>query len=679
MKGAGPRIGGILIGLGLVAGLGWAQTPTEARLHPSSSTSGDSNESPVRKFVQEGIAIEFSMEHVLPAQRGSRQYQEGDLTTFRFAITDTTTETPLSGVFPAAWMDFRPEGDAPTDPKICKDKVEAFVGGSLLTPPELDLNTYYVLALNNDATVSVVDPLFGYGTTKLLSMLFLESPGEDWVLTPDQSTLFISMPKSGRVAVADTAGWKVTENLEVCPMPSRMALQPDSRFLWVGCNAPREGFEGSGVAVIDVQRPAVVKEIGTGRGPHEIAFSMDDRYAFVTNQADGTLSVIDIRKLEKIDDIEVGGLPVSLDFSTVGQAVYIVDQVSGTVLAVDAESLRQTGRLQLEPGLTQIRFEPKGRFGFILNSARDKLQIVDASTNRVIQSADMQKGPDQVSFSDELAYVRHRDSELVLMIPLDQVGREGAPLPVIDFPGGQTPFGKGSAPSLANSIVQAPGANAVLGSNPVDRVIYYYREGMAAPMGQFQNYGRQPRAVLAVDRSLKERRPGVYETTAALRQPGLYDVAFFLDSPRTIHCFPVRVDPNPALARERAKRKPVDIEPLVGRRTLPVGGREALVFRLTDPLTGEPKAALQDVTVLSFRAPGVDQKRQKAEDRGDGVYEVVFAPDHPGVYYVFLACPSLGLDFNKSPFVTLRVTGDAGPPSPDPGRDESHRSQGRRN
>ena len=34
------------------------------------------------------------------------------------------------------------------------------------------------LALNEDATISVVDPLFGYGNSKLLTMVFLKSPGD---------------------------------------------------------------------------------------------------------------------------------------------------------------------------------------------------------------------------------------------------------------------------------------------------------------------------------------------------------------------------------------------------------------------------------------------------------------------------------------------------------------------
>ena len=113
------------------------------------------------------------------------------------------------------------------------------------------------------------------------------------------------------------------------------------------------------------------------------------------------------------------------------------------------------------------------------------------------------EGPDQISFTDELAYVRHRDSEVVLMIPLDEIGVEGRVVPLVDFPGGQHPLGWTSRPSLADAIVQASGAYAVLIANPGDRMIYYYQEGMAAPMGSFMNYGHEPRAVLVVERNLR--------------------------------------------------------------------------------------------------------------------------------------------------------------------------------
>ena len=124
----------------------------------------------------------------------------------------------------------------------------------------------------------------------------------------------------------------------------------------------------------------------------------------------------------------------------------------------------------------------------------NRLYILDAAKNRIVQTAAMKEGPDQVTFSDELAYVRHRGSEVVLMIPLSQVGEEDRAVPVVDFPGGQNPPGRGTRPSPADGIVRAPGATAVLVANAPDRAIYFYMEGMAAPMGSFQNYGREPRA-----------------------------------------------------------------------------------------------------------------------------------------------------------------------------------------
>src|ERR1041384_427730 len=66
-------------------------------------------------------------------------------------------------------------------------------------------------------------------------------------------------------------------------------------------------------------------------------------------------------------------------------------------------------------------------------------------------------------------------------------------------------------------------------------MIYYYSEGRAAPMGNFQNYRRVPRAVKVVDRSLREEARGIYSTTARLPKEGVYNVSLLLDSPRVVN------------------------------------------------------------------------------------------------------------------------------------------------
>ncbi len=630
----------------------------------TSSTDNDSaNDPSANRMIHEGIGVELEIEPVTARPSAEGDLREGDTVNVRFRISDTNTQTPLSGVYPAAWMDRRTD-DEGDEPKSCRDKVQAFIGGSLFAPPELDLNVYYVLALNSDPTISVVDPLFGFGTTKLLDMIFLDSPGEDWVLSEDQMTLYVSLPDTNQLAVTSTALWEVVTNLAVGPRPSRLALQADGRYLWVGFDGPRDGI--SGITIVDTAGPSgprVVKNILTGRGHHEIALSDDDRVAFVTNQMDGTLSVIDVATLEVVNTITVGREPVSVAFSPVASAAYVVSRADGVIVAVDARSRKEVARIETDSGLGQIRFAPGGQLGFVVNTQFDTVQILDVASNRIIQTADVEDGPDQVTFSDHLAYVRHQASETVLMIPLEQIGTEGAPVPLIDFPGGQKPFGRGSRPSPADGIVQAPGATAVLVANPADKTIYFYKEGMAAPMGNFQNYNRQPRAVLAVDRSLEEREPGNYETTATLRRPGVYDLAFFLDSPQTIHCFEVEVKPNLALEAQRQSLKPIKVQPMIGDRVLArgdrvdltVGEKIVLDFKLMDPVTREPRSDLSDVTVLTFRSPGRNQQRRTARQVASGVYRIEVEPTEAGVYYAYVESDSARLTFNRSTQVILVV------------------------
>ena len=259
-----------------------------------------------------------------------------------------------------------------------------------------------------------------------------------------------------------------------------------------------------------------------------------------------------------------------------------------------------------------------------------------------------------MAFSDELAYVRHAGSGTVLMIPLDTVGEEGAPVPVVDFPGGQRPPSDSGPPAAADAIVQAPGASAVLVANPADGVIYYYKEGMAAPMGSFRNYGREPRAVQVVDRSLRERGRGGYETVVQLRRPGEYDLVFYLDTPATVRCFPFTVAENPEILRaERANR--LDLS-LVDAELRLVPGRTVTVeVQARDPETGALRADVDDLRALVFLAPGIWQRRETVERLGGGRYAVTFTPPEEGLYYLFFESATVGMSLQRSPSIVLEA------------------------
>jgi YVTN family beta-propeller protein len=600
----------------------------------------------------EGLRIEAEITPLDP-DRQPGEYREGDAVNVTFRISDTTTDTPLPGLFPAAWMDLIPDS-AQEGPDSCQEKIEGYVGGTLLAVPEVDLNVYYVLALNEEATISVVDPLFGFGGSKLLSMVFLRSPGFDWVANSDDTLVFVSMPDSGRVAVVDTASWKVIHEIETGGRPSRLAIQPDGRYLWVG-DAGGPGVSKSAAAIVDLQKMEILARVTAGAAGHHLAFSADSRYAYILSEQAGTLSVFDIPSLKPVVRLNIGPLPVSMAYSDVADTLYISEADAGVIVVIDGREHTELTRIPAQIGISELKIAPGGRLGFAVNPQTDEVYIFDTSLNRIIQTGDVLKAPAHIAFTDELAYIQHRGSELVLMIPLKQVGVPGAPVPTIDFSGGQQPFGVLAHPTAAASIVQAPGATAVLVANPSDKMIYFYKEGMAAPMGSFSNYDRIPRAVTVIDRSLSERgATGSYSTAVQLRRPGRYDLAFFLDAPRLTQCFEFEVEANPELERQRQAALGAHVEFLHEGGKVTVGEEVTVQFRLTHPLSGEPLVA-KDVQVLTFLVPGTWQKRHAAVSLGDGLYEVAFVPQQEGIYRVLVQALSLKLVLNKSPSLGLEA------------------------
>lgn len=596
-------------------------------------------------LTQNSATVRLTLEHVDRTRKTSEPLQEGEPVLIRVRLSDTATDSPLTGASPAAWIDRKP-GHEKTTAEQCAGKIKRFAEGSTFSRTEIDLTSFFVVIMNADATLLVVDPRFGYGDTRLLALVQLESPAEDWALTPDGTRLFVSMPVAGKIAAVDTASWKVVGSISALRHAAKTAVQPDGAYVWVAYGADEDQ---SGVAVIDARTLKEVARIPTGRGYHQVSFSPDSSFAFVTNPKDGTLSVIDVRTLSRIKDIEVGAKPASIAYSSLANALYVANEGDGTIVAIDGKEHNILARMTAAPGLGQIRFAPGGRFGLVVNPSNDLVYVVDASSNRIVQQGKLDKGPDQIAFTNKQAHVRHRGSDAILMISLDTLGEESTALKVADFTGGRHNPGQMSRPTPADGIVQASGENGVLVANPGDKAVYFYMEGAAAPMGNFSTYGHEPRAVLAVDRNLIEKSPGVYETTAKLPIAGSYDLAFLLDQPRIISCFDLPIAPDPQLARLRPpqlkieKRVPASAE---------AGKPLRVSFRLTFANTGQADTDAKDVVIL-ITAPGTWQRREVAQHTGNGVYTADFIVPDPGVYTVFLAVPSQGLSYAQCASITV--------------------------
>jgi DNA-binding beta-propeller fold protein YncE len=589
------------------------------------------------KQTDRGINVELS---VRSAAQAASPLREAEPAHFTVTLSDETTGTKLAGVYPNVWM-VRHAPIGADESKRCSAAVASLLTGGFGNPAALDLNIYYVVALNTDGSITVVDPHFSYGGTQLLGMLQLDAPGYDWTLASDDNRLFVSVPKSNRVAVIDTVRWKLLARIDAGPNPRRV-VSGDGRMVWVATER--------GVAAISAADAKVVATVGAGRGEHDLA--LVDNFLIATNHDDASATIVDTRRNATVGTVPTGPAPISIAVSPLSSMAYVAS-ADGTVTVIDPKRQKAIATMHAKAGLTQVRMAPGGRFAFLPNPKEDVVQIVDTASNRVIQTGAIDAGPFDVNFSESLAYVRRLRSETVQMVPLAGIGKEGEAVPVVDFPAGEQPFGKAPSHTAAAGIVGAPGESAVIIANPADKHVYYYKEGMAAPIGHFSNYGHAAQAVLVIDRSMKESR-GAYATTAVLPAAGDYDVAVFVNQPRVVSCFRMSVAESPALAAKKLGA-PVLIEQLVSDRVIPTGAATRLAFRLKDPATQEPREGLTDASILIMQAGGSWYHRQPLAAAERGVYATEFTPPAAGVYYVYVGCPSIGLKTSNPQYLTIEA------------------------
>jgi YVTN family beta-propeller protein len=602
-----------------------------------------------------GVNVDFTL---TPVEGGTaaQPLKAGDLAEIAFRITSADSGEPLRSAYPGVWVDIAKAWQAKDrSPAQCEDRVSLYLQGLVGIRPQIDLNSYYVMVLNRDPSISVIDPVVGIsGITSLYTTIQLERPGADWAKDELEQWMYVSMPAAGKIAVVDLDTFKVEMNISVGDKPTRVALQPDERYLWIGNNAT-DGSDG-GVTVVDTVERKVVATIPTGAGHHEIAFSPDDRYAFVSNRDAGTVSIIDVQRLERVRDIDTGGVPLALAASPASGSVYVVDGESGTITVIDSRSLDLSTRIETKAGLGPLRFSEDGRWGVAVNPSANEAYVIDAASGRLAHTLPVPGKPYKVSMSPSFAYIRALDSERVSMINLTQLSREGE-LVVTNFAAGSTAPGKAMDISIADSIVPAVNEAAVLVVSPADATVYYYMEGMNAPMGAFRNYGHAPRAVEVANRALKETEPGLYTATVRVPASGTFDVAYLNESPRFMHCFSFEASPNPEVQNAY---KPMDVDFLMEKRRVSAGNTKNLRFRITDPRTGQPRTDVEDATVLYYRAPNFGRTTVPARHVGDGIYEAELDFKQAGAYYVFVESRSEKMKYQDLDYLTLMAVRNEG-------------------
>lgn len=623
--------------------------PVNTTKKPDAAASKTPPSTITQRMEHEGIAVDFSLvaAPVEGGKPGALVAGADAVATFR--VTDARTGQPVVGLHPNAWLSSRLSSAAPTTETQCKDKIRTFMGGLLSARADLDLNSYLLMSLNHDRTLTFTNPQVSFSKTKLESIIPLPANGADFVLNKTKDRLFVTLPEKSAVLVIDTITRKIidTVNIEGGHKPMRIALEPDGSHVWVG-------LDGSPlVAVIDTVTGKLARIVSVGAGLHNIAFTGDSRFAYVSNSTADTVTAIDTATLAKVADIPVGKTPVPVAFSAASGLVYVASLNGGSVTAIDPAKQSVAATIPLARGIVALGFEPRGRFALVVNQLDSTVTVIDASTNKVIGGTNVAKSPDQVTFTNRYAYLRGTASEKFSLIELDKLGKEK--VTAVDVQAGQrAPSTMPDDLGVASMIVPTPEGNSVMIAHAPDQMIYFYVEGMMAPMGTLSNYKRRPRGILLLDRSLTEVAPGTYATPIKLSRAGSYDVPVLINENRIAHCFQADVGKSPNSPANEEKSTIVVAAAFAGQE-FKSGAGVPLKLKLTDSITGQPLAGLGDVQVLVFEPPGVWQQRQWAKEVGAGEYEITQVFPHAGVFNVMVRVSSRGVTFADLPFTPVVI------------------------
>ncbi len=559
------------------------------------------------------------------------------------ALTDGAGGAALRGVKPKVWL-ARQTADPP---ETCTDQVRRFVSGRITAKADRDFNGHLMLTLNGDASLSILNPQFSVGSTRLEALVTLPGVGADWVHLRGRDQVLVTLPRERLLMVVDVATRRVVQRIELGThgAPRRLVVTPDEQRAFVAMDDAAE------LVVVDLQRGRPVVRLPIGRGLHGLALAGNGRRVVATASSDNRVSVIDAEALKVLAQHSVGGTPLSVAASALSGRVYVARANDARLAVLDPETGRLLAPANFARGVTALRADPSGRWVLGVGGREARVHVLDTASGRLLGSAGTVEQPDQVVFTARFAYVRGLSSLSMTLLDLGALAR--GDLATTQVPMYQRrPDAAPGEIGVADMIAPAPDGAGVLVANGADTALYAYMEGMQAPQGSYRTYSRAPRALMVIDQSMRETAPGRHETRLQLERGGRYTLAVVVDSPRLVRCFDLAVDDTGATPEGRR----LDIQ-LEAAQPGEARAGEALPLRVrvADADTGEAVTGLTDVQVMALQLPGVAQQRRFAQEQSPGVYALTEKLPRAGTWRLTVQIASRGLAFERSPALELRV------------------------
>ncbi len=628
----------------LLAGLPFDTVSVSSPILGEQSVESQQGDSLIQEQVVEGLRIQLEIEPL----DGATELRQGVDARVTYTIRDANSGEPLTGLHPLSWMHGR-EGKFPPNKEQLKELVKKFLGGLISVPADHDLNKYYLLVLNGDRSISIIDPQISFSITKLRNLIGIPGDPVDWAIDEIHEKLLVTLPDEGQLLVIDLTRAQIEKKIEFGEgtEPVKVLIQENHEIAWVSLDGTDQ------LASIDLTSLEEGPRIALGKGRHVTAVDPDSNWLAATNTEDGTVTIVDLNDRSRIRTIEVGKTPLALQYAPLAARFLIACANENRLRVVDPERAQVTRSLEIPRGVVDVSVDPTGRFAFLASPSEGEVAILDTASKKLVDTITTALAPDRVICTSSFAYIHDTQRANIILVDLNRLARNE--LVVTELGIGRNSMDSTSAGRQITSLLApTPEGNSMFVGNSADKLIYYYVEGMMASMGNFQTYKRIPRGVLVMDRSLQESGPGEYSTYVRFDRPGILDIPFLLDQPRALVGFEVEVKRDEQIPVLEVVT-PVGVKFLEPEDKIRAGDQVSLRVVVTDSETGDPVDDLGDVQVMLFPLDGSFQERLAAKPEGDGIYQCLGSFPEQLRFGLLVQVESRGLTFRDSPLFEIPV------------------------
>jgi YVTN family beta-propeller protein len=233
-----------------------------------------------------------------------------------------------------------------------------------------------------DDSLGVYDPESG----KLLGKIPTGAKPHEFAVTPDERLAFVSnygvdsytedRQGGNTLTIIDLAQRRPAGEISLGQYhrPHGIRLARSGR-LYVTCDFP------PALAVIDSRRQRLLHAIPvSGKLPHMVAVTADERQAWTADSGSGTVSVVDLRNRRQRASVAVGGVPMGIALSPDEKTLFVGTRTDNAVVVVDAVTNTVRRKIGVAGQPSRVIVSPDGRWVYVSLIESGEVAIIDAST-----------------------------------------------------------------------------------------------------------------------------------------------------------------------------------------------------------------------------------------------------------------------------------------------------------